>query len=195
METHLNRRYMLLLILAIFFAQTCRAEAEKPQESTFTVLEQELELGLHEQLLSVKRDPHSMLTEFTTDGCSGGLSVGWEYLAGKVPQFQAIHGTRPPWESCCVTHDQAYHTGGGQETTAQRSFEARKEADLALQTCILETGITRLPELSSAYKISAREVELLYRSIGDLMYLSVRLGGLPCTGLPWRWGFGWPQCE
>ena len=23
---------------------------------------------------------------------------------------------------------------------------------------------------------------------------SVRLGGIPCTGLEWRWGFGLPNC-
>ena len=30
---------------------------------------------------------------------------------------------------------------------------------------------------------------------GELMYRAVRLGGAPCTGLPWRWGHGWPPCS
>ena len=29
----------------------------------------------------------------------------------------------------------------------------------------------------------------------DMMYRAVRIGGGPCTGLPWRWGNGWPGCN
>jgi hypothetical protein len=128
-------------------------------------------------------------------GCSGGLSIGWEYLSGRIQNFQATHGSQPAWESCCIKHDQAYHTGGPREATAAESFEARKEADLGLKACVLETGVTRIPELRAEYNVSAREAEILYAVIADLMYRAVRIGGMPCTGLPWRWGYGWPECE
>ncbi|MCP4289270.1 MAG: hypothetical protein GY792_33425 [Gammaproteobacteria bacterium] len=158
-------------------------------------LERQLEMGRHERLAARKAQTDSTLAEFTTDGCSGGLSVGWEYLAGKIRQFQTVHGMHPAWEPCCIEHDRAYHTGGPREATASWSFEVRKKADLALQACVLTTGIRRTPELSAEYGISAREVEILYNTIASLMYRSVRIGGMPCTGLPWRWGYGWPECK
>ena len=34
----------------------------------------------------------------------------------------------------------------------------------------------------------------LYAAIAELMYRAVRIGGIPCSGLPWRWGYGWPEC-
>jgi hypothetical protein len=34
-----------------------------------------------------------------------------------------------------------------------------------------------------------------FRVIGDLMYFAVRAGGKPCSPFPWRWGYGWPNCE
>lgn len=195
MKIPLTGRCLLLLIIALLFAGNSRAETSAKLASGVDALERQLEMGRHEQLLARKTDPQSVLAKFTTDGCSGGLSVGWEYLAGKVEQFQTMHGTEPAWEACCITHDRAYHTGGSQEATAKTSFEARKEADLALHVCVLETGVKRSPELSAEYNISAREVELLYGAIADLMYRSVRIGGMPCTGLPWRWGYGWPECD
>jgi hypothetical protein len=38
-------------------------------------------------------------------------------------------------------------------------------------------------------------VGFIYQGIADLMYRAVRLGGIPCSGLPWRWGYGWPACD
>ena len=32
-------------------------------------------------------------------------------------------------------------------------------------------------------------------AIADLMYRAVRIGGVPCTGLPWPWDYGWPECD
>jgi len=187
-----------LLVLAIALLSLANAGAETAGgklESGVEVLECQLEMGRHEQLVARKAQPQSVLSEFTTDGCSGGLSVGWEYLAGRIQNFQARHGTQPAWESCCVKHDQVYHLGGPRDATAAESFEARKEADLALKACVLETGVKRSKELSTEYNISAREVETLYTAIAALMYRAVRVGGMPCTGLPWRWGYGWPECE
>ena len=45
------------------------------------------------------------------------------------------------------------------------------------------------------YGLRRDEVTLLYRGIADVMYRAVRLGGTTCTRLPWRWGFGWPDCK
>ena len=189
-----TRDWLWPMIVLLVCAGTSAEEPGKP-ESALDALERRLEMGRHEQLAAVKAQPGSAIAAFTTDGCSGGLSVGWEYLAAEIQRFRAAHGTHPPWESCCITHDRAYHAGGPRDATAAESFEARKEADLALKVCVLETGVRRTLELSAEYNVSAREVEILYAAIADLMYRAVRIGGVPCTGLPWRWGYGWPECE
>jgi hypothetical protein len=66
------------------------------------------------------------------------------------------------WQLCCVEHDVAYWCGGGIET--------RRAADIALRTCVTQRGSPM---------------------IADLMYLGVRLGGMPWLPFPWRWGYGW----
>lgn len=154
------------------------------------------ELGRHEQLIATMNNPDSMLNDFTTDGCSGGLSAGWEYLVKGRERLHTIHGSKPPWELCCIEHDRVYHAAGlKHNTSAADSFNARKSADQVLRQCVLETGLKRTSELSAAYSLSTREIELLYSAIANLMYRAVRIGGVPCSGLPWRWGYGWPTCE
>ena len=113
-----------MTLAAVLLAVSGAGHAQEPaaSESMFDSLERKLELGRHEQLLAKKRDTASRLSEFTSDGCSGGLSVGWNYL-------------------------------------------------------------------------STEEVARIYKVIGDLMYRAVRIGGVPCSGLPWRWGYGWPECD
>jgi len=185
---------ILLILLLIFPGSAVCAATGTMMESTIDTLERQLEMERHQKLTAIKTEKQSTLTAFTTDGCSGGLSIGWEYLAGKIQTFQATHGTLPPWQSCCVTHDKAYHEAGGREATALQSFAARKAADQTLKNCVLATGIRRSPELSLEYNLSSREIELLYSTIAALMYRAVRIGGMPCTGLPWRWGYGWPDC-
>ena len=162
---------------------------------SIAALERQLEIGRHEQLVSLKSDPASTLTDFTTDGCSGGLTIGWEYLAGRIASFQEQHGTQPAWEECCIAHDRRYYTGGTGTVAASESFRLRREADLELQTCIMETGAQRAPVLSQEYGLSVDHVEELYDVVAELMYRAVRIGGVPCSGLPWRWGYGWPECQ
>jgi hypothetical protein len=111
-----------------------------------------------------------------------------------LPAFRAIHDDHPPWESCCIAHDRAYHTGGLEEPSAQASFDARLRADQVLRACVIETAPNRAPALAAHYGLRHEQVEQLYVLIADLMYRSVRLGGGPCTGLPWRWGYGLPDC-
>ncbi|MEA3419987.1 MAG: hypothetical protein U9Q90_11385 [Campylobacterota bacterium] len=183
----------MLITLSLFFASTATFSAE--ESFTVDTLERMLEMDRHKQLITQKKNSKSTLSAFTTDGCSGGLSVGWEYLAGKIQGFQVNHGAIPPWQACCIKHDQAYHTGGERDNNATKSFEDRKKADLALRACVFDTGDTRAAELQKEYQLSREEVHRLYIVIADLMYRAVRVGGMPCTGLPWRWGYGWPKCE
>jgi hypothetical protein len=59
----------------------------------------------------------------------------------------------------------------------------------------LVSGEARKQLLAAEYGLSGDQVSFLYRSIADAMYRAVRLGGKSCTGMPWRWGFGWPMCK
>lgn len=59
---------------------------------------------------------------FSTDGCSGGMSLFWRKVLRRVP----------PWEGCCIAHDLEYWRGG--------FWMDRKNADLALAHCIREQG-------------------------------------------------------
>lgn len=70
---------------------------------------------------------------------------------------------RNKWYHCCYNHDIVYWHGG---TKAER-----KEADRRLQTCVAKTG---------------------YPRTGSLMYMGVRLFGIPHIPAWFRWGFGWP---
>ena len=97
-----------------------------------------VEMPAHKALHRVVSRPDSELAPFTTDGCSGGLSGAWNLVADQFPEFENIHLEAPPFEGCCVTHDRAYHNAGG-ATSASASFEARLQADRALEACVVET--------------------------------------------------------
>lgn len=68
------------------------------------------------------------------------------------------------WVHCCFTHDMSYWVGGKKEN--------KLEADAQLGQCVAE-------ETSEFH--------------GSLMELGVLAGGLPDTGLPWRWGYGFEE--
>lgn len=185
------------LILAVSF---CSIDSPLAQDSgqnqaRFEELEKKLELDRHRQLVETIKHPDATLSEFTTDGCSGGLSAGWRYLFQSIDRLEKNHGEAPPWESCCVSHDRDYHRAGGRQLTAGESFTARLKADESLRRCVIDTGTERAPELFQHYGMSAEEVEDVYMVIATLMYRAVRIGGVPCSGLPWRWGYGWPECK
>ena len=190
-------RYVLLLFGTLMFILNLPTDVAYSDNLDLPTdrLEYQIEIHWHEYLNNRKTDQLSTLDEFRTDGCSGGLSIGWKYLAEQITKFESVHGAQPPWELCCVIHDMVYHSGGDRTVSAKESFELRKEADQALKECVLETGVERMSELSKEYNISAEEVRKLYVVIGTLMYRAVRIGGIPCSGLPWRWGYGWPECE
>ncbi|MDX2417971.1 MAG: glycerophosphodiester phosphodiesterase, partial [Xanthomonadales bacterium] len=154
-----------------------------------------LELSLQQRLQDQLSSEGSVLAEFTTDGCSGGLSVGWDYFAEQAGFFRDRHGKRPPWENCCIDHDKTYHVGGGEGLTPAQGFAARLQADDELRACVVETATDRTDQLRAEYGVDDDQVAALYETIADSMYLAVRLGGMPCTGLSWRWGYGWPNCH
>lgn len=155
---------------------------------------QALELPAHRALIARRDQPGTSLTPFETDGCSGGMSEVWRLVADQFPGFAKSYESVPPWEFCCVTHDQAYHNGVN-APEAQASFSARLTADRALQSCVENVALTRRDELAVVYDITPDQVETAYATIAGAMFWSVRFGGGPCTGLPWRWGFGYPGCS
>jgi hypothetical protein len=68
-------------------------------------------------------------------------------------------------------------------------------ADEALRQCVRQVGVERVAALSTEYGLGEDEVRLLYDGLAEGMYGAVRIGGAPCTGLSWRWGYGWPNCK
>lgn len=73
-------------------------------------------------------------------------------------------------------------------------FDKRKTADEILRECVIDTGKAVRAELSREFEVSEYDVVMAFRVAGRVMYDTVRHGGRPCTGLPWRWGYGWPGC-
>jgi hypothetical protein len=130
---------------------------------------------------------------FAGDGCSGGLSLVWRAIAEHAPAFAREHGTTPPFEGCCDAHDRVYHVAGGARE-APDSFDARLRADEAMRACVMEVGAMRGPGIAAAYAVPVAQVTAAYGAMAEAMFQAVRLGGGPCTGLPWRWGFGFGQC-
>jgi len=139
------------------------------------------------QLQTVQGDGELAL--FTTDGCSGNLSGNWKLLATNLPGFTDEFGDTPLWEDCCLAHDKEYWHG-----KAVDGFRQRHEADQQLRQCVVDTGATLAPVLSLKYSVTDETVKQTFSVIADLMYQAVRLGGQPCSLLPWRWGYGWPNC-
>ncbi|MCW9014304.1 MAG: hypothetical protein OQL06_11020 [Gammaproteobacteria bacterium] len=133
--------------------------------------------------------PEAKISRFTTDGCSGGLSEGWHFLSRSLPGFNSRWGDKPPWEACCVEHDRVYWQG---ET--EHGYNKRKQADLALKACVMQLGRDKSQYFASRLSKPADEIETVFKLSADLMYQAVRVGGKPCSLLPWRWGYGWPQC-
>jgi hypothetical protein len=181
---------LLLLPLCVAWAQDAAQSLALLDD-----LEFKIEVGRHERLIKRRSSEGATLAPFASDGCSGNLSTGWSLVATTLPTVAKHHGDRPPWEGCCVAHDRLYHEGGASGLDARASFAARRVADEQLRLCVIKTGEDRLDALSADYKLSRDEVFRLYRTIADVMYRAVRFGGGPCSGLSWRWGFGWPQCD
>lgn len=187
------RRLRVIALLAYLLAPAGPAAAEPGAlPGLLDRVELWLELPAQRRLATLKEAPGVALAPFVTDGCSGGLSAGWEFAVRHVPALAGIHGDHPPWEHCCVAHDRVYHAAPGAD--AEESFHARRAADAAMRACVLAEGQARKATLIEDYGVSGGTVDLLYDGIAGAMYRAVRLGGAPCTPLPWRWGYGWPMC-
>lgn len=151
------------------------------------------ELSAHRALERARTGDEALLAPFTTDGCSGALSSVWTVVADRFPAFASVHGDKPPWEACCIDHDRIYHSAGS-ASDFEASFHARLTADEALRLCVIEAGEGRLVEIAAIYEVDEETVRQAYRAISRAMFVAVRFGGAPCSGLPWRWGYGYPDC-
>ena len=175
-----SRRALALLSLALL---SPLAAAETPLAEGM----REIEEFRMRQLQAVHTDAE--IQPFTTDGCSGNQSKSWQTLARLLPGFADELGERPPWEACCVAHDRLYWQG-----RVDDGFNRRVAADAELKACVAATGERLAPELGSRYDVSEERVRDAFATIADWMYRAVRIGGQPCSLLPWRWGYGWPNC-
>lgn len=189
MKIYLNlyRKHVITLIFCVLAGQAISL----PVSSTPLLedIDRRLEnLGL-QKLAAVQADPDHKLAPFSSDGCSGGLSDGWLYLADLFPAFKQKFGNKPPWESCCVAHDRIYWKG---ET--EHGYEKRRRADTQLKNCVIESAGSLSNDLKEQTAADRQQIENAYRVAAELMYRAVRVGGKPCTRLPWRWGYGWPYC-
>ncbi|KPA22526.1 hypothetical protein shim_08110 [Shimia sp. SK013] len=153
----------------------------------------ELEIWWHQRLAEARSEDGAMLAAFTTDGCSGGMSSVWRAIAQTFPDFRDTQGETPPWESCCVEHDVAYHIGGA-DVSPKAGYFARLSADETLRQCVQEVAQSEGAALQLLYGQSQETIETAFEFISNRMFDAVRVGGAPCSGLPWRWGYGWPQC-
>jgi len=141
------------------------------------------------QLAVVQENPKNKPAEFTSDGCSGGLSLTWLWLAETFPDFKLSYDSEPPWQHCCVNHDKAYWQG-----PAKDGFNLRKQADVALKQCVLETGREKSLVLDKDSDFNKMLFDEAFEQVASQMYRTVRIGGGPCGPFPWRWGYGWPKC-
>lgn len=160
--------------------------AQNPIEEIVEALEdqQMQRLAVEQRRIGISIDA------FNSDGCSGGMSSAWSYLSDTLPDFARYAGDKPPWEQCCVAHDRLYWRG---ET--ENGFAKRKRADAELRQCVKHTGREQGDEIAKVLGLPKQDIIEAIDLTAELMYQAVRIGGAPCTGLPWRWGHGWPGCS
>lgn len=181
------RRGAILALISILVSSAINAD--ELEAYRLDQIQKDLEQFRYADLAQVQADPHSHLAAFVTDGCSGGLSDGWRFLAGVMPVFKKKFGTKPPYESCCVTHDRAYWRGETED-----GYNKRLRADKKLQQCVADYGKQHRDEFAREFDLPARLIETNFKIVAELMYRAVRVGGMPCTVFSWRWGYGWPAC-
>ncbi|ATF19656.1 hypothetical protein PhaeoP128_03049 [Phaeobacter gallaeciensis] len=148
-----------------------------------------LERAAHHALMQEVAAAGGETVPFTTDGCSGGLSAIWRQMSGK---YGADGG--PPFEACCIAHDRLYHNAAGiggadpiaseEAVLAAASQRARLAADQALRRCVERNLSGKDPTIAN-----------LASPVATAIYAAVRFGGAPCSGLSWRWGYGYRPCR
>lgn len=187
-------QWCLFSVLLLSFGARGQAQETPASPSLIDRFELSVEIQKHEQFIAARRREGAALAPFASDGCSGGMSAAWRIASSAFPVLAQRHGEHPPWEACCTAHDRLYHMGGALDADAQGSFAARRAADEQLHQCVIQVGDERVETLAAEYGLGQSEVKSIYRRVADVLYRAVRMGGAPCTGLPWRWGFGWPNC-
>ena len=170
--------FIILVLGAIYFnifgTLTINPLTEKQQQQALELTKQETELST-----------------FSTDGCSAGMSKIWKDAVMDLSQtFEEFdnrytEASSVPFEAACVTHDRAYHTGIG-------GYAGRLMADNQLRTDILLYAANNTEEIRKRTNLSNDEQALfLYEGIAEATYRGVRVGGAPCTGEAYAWGFGY----
>ncbi len=131
------------------------------------------------------------LAPFTTDGCSGNISSAWNTsVKGLSHLFSDIDARyfdmqHIPFEDLCMAHDMLYHAGEG-------GYLGRLRADNTLRDGILDYAQRDLTSIKERTGLDTDEAALyLYELIAELVYHGVRLGGAPCSGQPYAWGYGY----
>ena len=185
--------YLRLLPAAALVALTAiPTAAQQPPESAAARIERALRMPAHRMLM--RSIEGASLSEFATDGCSGGLSTAWEIVSGLFPGYASAETSPPPWEICCEAHDLSYHDAGG-AATAEESYAARLAADRRLRQCVVATGTVRAPDIAARYGVTEEQARTASAAVAVAMYDAVRAGGAPCSGMTWRWGYGYPDCH
>jgi len=137
------------------------------------------------------------LEPFRSDGCSGNVSNLWKSavttLSTQSPEFSEKYSATQdiPFEAACIAHDKLYHKGTG-------GYVGRLRADNDLRTAILDYATTNSEDIKVRTGFSSTEqVIYMYEFIAESVYRGVRLGGAPCTGMSYAWGFGYNNgsCE
>jgi len=184
----MSRIASVLLIFPLLV--TAAAAAPKPGDDALVRIERDLESSRYTQLAGIQAAHPDKLVAFTSDGCSGGLSDGWRFLAQALPPFKHKFGGKPPYEACCVVHDRYYWRG---ET--EQGFDKRLQADQRLRQCVVRYGSEHRNEFAQEFHLSPEAIDRNFQIVAALMYRAVRVGGMPCTPFAWRWGYGWPPCK
>jgi hypothetical protein len=131
------------------------------------------------------------LQPFVSDGCSANVSKNWQIVVQEISDhsesFASTYNEMQtiPFQPACIKHDRAYHNGVG-------GYIGRLEADNQLRSDIIAYGIANTESIRSRTNLNTDEEAIfLYELMAEAVYRSVRLGGAPCTGEPYAWGFGY----
>jgi len=146
--------------------------------------------GLQMKQLAEAKE-HYPIDAFISDGCSGSASRGWSVAVEELSKISSEFGglyadTKTiPFEYACITHDKSYHTGEG-------GYAGRLLADHTLRSDIISYGIANTKKIKERTGLRTdEEAMFLYEVVAETVYRAVRLGGTPCTGTPYAWGFGY----
>ena len=162
------RKAYLQSILLFLVVAPVALFAQNPLEEIAEALEGEQ----MERLAAQQNRSGITIDAFNSDGCSGGMSSAWSYLADTLPEFTRYAGDKPPWEHCCVAHDRDYWRG-----ESDNGFRKREQADAKLRQCVQLTGREQSDEISTVLQLPKQDVFELIELTGELMYQAVRRNG------------------